>query len=203
MTLHHVTSATRLHVVTSRRDFSGRRSRPVAAGVLLATDRSDFVPAVHVGAASTWNPLLPTLRVAFPLEAKSTLLDGVQQSASAPPPISRYARGWRLALAWVINLVALGAVCLGLMLIGSTSQAAAAQELQATGQSESTWWQAVMSAVLLAYVESYIVMDAIKVSLFTLTSSNMLDRALPPGSASRVALHKPLRRLHLALDAVA
>ncbi|KAL1510957.1 hypothetical protein AB1Y20_005783 [Prymnesium parvum] len=163
-----------------------------------------FIPAEQVSALSTWNPFTSSLRVQFPRDRKELLTASAKSIKPAgSAPIKRFQRGWRIILAWTLNLSVILVVVVGLVFLSARSRKISTEDLQQTGQDEGTWWRAVTGGVLLACAESYLLMDAIKILLFTLTSSTILDRALPPGSSARNAVHKPLRRLHMIIDVVA
>jgi hypothetical protein len=118
------------------------------------------------------------------------------------PPLSRYGRGWRLGVAWAINFLTLTTTWLGVMLAcASSSEERDDQQLQASATPYAEWWASVATGVALSCAESYVIIDGIKVCMFTLTSSITLERALPHGSRQRVLMRKPLRRLHKVIDA--
>ena len=59
------------------------------------------------------------------------------------PPLSRYPRGWRLGVAWGLNLLVLCATWFGVLLASSSSSAdAAAAHLEASSRSYPDWWSA-------------------------------------------------------------
>ena len=56
--------------------------------------------------------------------------------------------------------------------------------------------------VVISCVESFFLIDGIKVLVLTLTGSHALERLLPPGTLRRRLTRKPLRRLHMVVAAV-
>ena len=118
------------------------------------------------------------------------------------PPLSRYGRGWRLGVAWAINVLPLTGTWLGVMLAcASSSEERDGQQMQASATPYADWWTSVATGVALSCAESFVIIDGIKVFMFTLTSSHTLERALPHGSRRRLLTRKPLRRLHKVVDA--
>jgi len=163
-----------------------------------------FLLVEQISAYSLWNPLDSRLRVRFSADDDKLLLDGARAVASPDKraPICRFFTGWRLCIAWMVNMSALTLIVCGLLYLGIRSRGSKS-ELSATGQSDDIWWQAVTSALLTACLESYLLMDAIKVAMFTVTASYLVDRFLPRGTKLRSALQKPLKKLHVAIDAIA
>jgi len=164
-----------------------------------------FVSARHVGvaASSLMNPFSTLLvvqvdRSAIPADFVGG--DVIELPSNIKPPLSRYACGWRLAVAWALNLAVLATAWFIALCALSTSSEADEETLHASGQKDEEWRAVLVTGIILACVESFVIIDAIKVFVLTGTSSHALERALPPRTGRRRLLRKPLRRLHLVID---
>ena len=183
-----------------------------------------FVRVRHVTAASLLNPCDASLLVSFDrsqlphhilarengelLPREVPLISG-RRALTMPgvvlcrtPPLSRFGRGWRLGLAWVLNMVALCATYVLCLLATSSSEQSDSEDLKASSMSLDDWRAAVTFGIVLSCVESFLLIDGLKVIVLTLTSTRALDAVLPPHTTKRRLARKPLRRLHMVVDAV-
>ena len=135
------------------------------------------------------------LPAAFSSESIQQHLAHAARSA-AHAPISRYPRGWRYAVAWLLNIALLFAVTIGLLVTALANQGSH-ERLQAISQPESVWRKEAAEGVVAALLQSLLLIDTVKVLTLTFTSSTVLDRMI----FLRV-VQPPMRRLHKVLDAI-
>jgi hypothetical protein len=163
-------------------------------GVTVTLDRS----ALPAGTSLTGN------RVAS--------AEQVRPGGADPFPFSR-AHG----VAWLLNSSLLWAMWLVLLLV-QRSRAVLPQELMAGPQDESSWYTTMRVSFAIGLLDSWVIIDLVKVACLTLTCNAALARfglALEaPRDANHVrgekdcakritsCLRKPLRRAHKALDAL-
>jgi hypothetical protein len=185
----------------------GGKQDSAATNMPLTSQDEGFVRLMRVGITQGVGMCIPNhqLRVWYHQSqqpsTKRRLESGqVSWHDSAPlpvcPPNSR-----RLIVAWSFNLgVHVG--LLAVMLYSLISVSVLPYHLQASSLDEAEWHATFRSTFALSLINSFVLIDALKVVLLTLTSAPGLDGPLMRTRCRRLLVRKPLRRMHRVLDMV-
>ena len=117
--------------------------------------------------------------------------------------LGRTSLSWPKAVAWGYNLAfgLLALVLLVSLVLGAAESGSSAERLRASGMSLSEWWRAVSFAFTWTLFQSLVLVDLLKVLMFTFTSPVFMHR-LPKGSLRRILGTQLLRSMHKVMEAV-
>lgn len=141
----------------------------------------------------------PAETIAAPHGARDFLIkrSAKLRPKAAAPPLTRAGLSWRLCVSWGYNLAVLVVGWLGVCLMVLV---ALPRHVDSSGLSKSGWAAQVASAVAFGLLNSYTVLDGIKVLMLFITGPYLILR-LPDGPI-RTIVRQGLRPIHKPLAAL-